>query len=264
MQTASFGGLLKDFRIKKNLNQFDVAYAMGWSEPSRLSRIEQGVTRKPTRETIDLLMSILKLSNNERGQLLLSGGYLPTEDEIKIIREEAKHLLEGWSYPAYLLDFSWRLLAWNKPTERVYGMDKDSVRLTLAYHPSALEFTFNPDFPQNKYLKDPKEIAYWHETQLQKLVRFRINNLRNTSEKWYQEFFSKMMKNKLFVSVWQQAQKHEQERGIANYEHKVLVDPEHVEQRFNFHIFRSQLLQDVRFEINYHIPGNIPTLQCFQ
>ena len=82
MITASFGGLLKDFRIRKDLSQRDVAYAMGWSEPSRLSRIEQGKTKKPTRENVHQLFEAMRLSKIERNKLLLAGGYLPTEEEL--------------------------------------------------------------------------------------------------------------------------------------------------------------------------------------
>src|SRR3989344_5536505 len=105
MITASFGGLLKDFRTRKNFSQKEIAYAMGWRETSRLSRIEQGITKKTNRETIDRILNILQLERNKKGQLLLAGGYLPTEEEIKQIRMEVQPLLDKWKYPAYLLDF---------------------------------------------------------------------------------------------------------------------------------------------------------------
>lgn len=45
--SATLGGLLKDYRLQKNLSQLEIAFAMGWKEPSRLSRIEQGKIGNP-------------------------------------------------------------------------------------------------------------------------------------------------------------------------------------------------------------------------
>ncbi|MBI4130190.1 hypothetical protein HY468_02650 [Candidatus Roizmanbacteria bacterium] len=126
-----------------------------------------------------------------------------------------------------------------------------------------LEFTFNPDFIQNKYLSEKDEIEKWHRVLLEKLVRFRLINRGRTSEKWYKEFMSTMMKNKLFATLWQKAQMASEEQGIANYEHKIIVDARDKTRRLNFHILRSPLLQDVRFEMNYHIPGNVSTYHAF-
>ena len=264
MTAASFGGLLKDFRIRKGLTQNDIAFAMGWSEPSRLSRIEQGKTKKPTRKTVDTLIHLMKLDRNEKGQLLLAGGYLPTEEEILAIRNETQKILDKWEYPAYMLDFSWRLIAINHHASEIYNILNDDLKWTLKSHPNALEFAFHKDFPQNKYLKDEDELFVWNKVLLGKLVRFRLNNRNHTSENWYQQFFQKMMKNKLFVTIWKQAQKESEEVGIANYEQKILVDYKNPQQRFNFHIFRSPLLQDVRFEINFHIAGDIKTHNLFK
>lgn len=263
MITASFGGLLKDFRSRKGMTQNDVAYAMGWSEPSRLSRIEQGKTVKPTRETVDRLMGVLRLDRNERGQLLLAGGYLPTMEEIAEIRREVKPLLDKWPYPAYLLDFAWRLIEWNKQAAEIYELLPDIEAGLHKNPPNSLEFLFMDGFIQNRYLKDEVELQHWHNLILEKLVRFRLANASNTSEKWYQDFMGKMMKVKLFTRMWQQAQQECQERGIANYEHKLLVDVKDTSKRLDLHIMRSALLQDVRFQMNYHIPGNEETMKRF-
>lgn len=62
MITATLGGLIKDYRIKKRLSQIDVSVRLGWKESSRISRIEQ-----------------------EKGYFLLVGGYLPTDNEVQNI-----------------------------------------------------------------------------------------------------------------------------------------------------------------------------------
>lgn len=261
--SATLGGLLKDYRLQKNLSQLEIAFAMGWKEPSRLSRIEQGKTKKPTREIINRLILIMKLNRSEKGQLLFAGGYLPTIEEIEEIKKEIRFLIDQWSYPAYLLDFSWRLLDWNKPTNRVYDIEESSENKIKKEMPWSAGLAFSPEFPQNKYLKDEKEIERWQKVLLGKLIRFKIINKNNASEKWYQDLLKGMMKNELFAKLWQKAQLSPEHEDIANYERKILVDPKNINNRFDFHILRSPLLQDIRFEINYHIPGDLETFRYF-
>ena len=86
----TLGGLIKTYRINKRLSQFDVALAIGWKDTSRLSKIEQGRV-KPTRPVVEKIMAALNLSSEERGEFLLTGGYLPSDEEItkviKIVKE---------------------------------------------------------------------------------------------------------------------------------------------------------------------------------
>ncbi|HCS78271.1 TPA: hypothetical protein DIV55_00840 [Patescibacteria group bacterium] len=261
--SATLGGLIKDYRLQKHISQMEIALFLGWSEASRLSRIEQGLVKKPTREIVDRLIQVLKLDRFEEGQLLLAGGYLPYREELNTISHEVQSLLDNWPYPAYLLDFSWRLISWNKPAARVYAIDVKAEEFIKENLPWAPGLVFDPDFFQNKYLKDEDEVNAWHKLLLGKLIRFRYLNRERTGERWYQELISRMMKNKLFANLWQKAHLTLVETGMINYERKKLVDWQNIDKRFDFHIFRSQLLQDARFEINYHIPGDQETLLFF-
>lgn len=261
--SATLGGLMKDYRLQKNISQMEIAFAMGWTEPSRLSRIEQGTTKKPSREIVDRLIQILKLDRFEKGQLLLAGGYLPTRQEIEEISLETQSLLDNWSYPAYLFDFSWRLINWNKHAARVYAIDSKMAKFIKQNLPWATGLLFDQNFFQNKYLKDKKEIETWHNLLLEKLVKFKYLNRTRAGEKWYQELIGKMMKNKLFAELWQKVHLLPEKTGIIDYERKTLIDPQNTNKRFSFHLFRSQLLQDMRFEIIYHIPADSETLNFF-
>jgi len=51
MLTATLGGLIKDYRIKKRLSQLEVSLRIGWKDTTRLSKIEQGRVGKPIRKT---------------------------------------------------------------------------------------------------------------------------------------------------------------------------------------------------------------------
>ena len=100
MITATLGGLIKDYRIKKRLSQFDVSLRIGWKDTSRLSKIEQGRVGKPTRETIEKIIKALGLSQYERGSMLLSCGIVPTREEIKNAIFRLRETIGTFKYPS--------------------------------------------------------------------------------------------------------------------------------------------------------------------
>lgn len=61
MVTATLGGLIKDYRIKKRLSQIDLSLRLGWKDASRISRIEQGRVGKPNRQTAERIIKIRNL-----------------------------------------------------------------------------------------------------------------------------------------------------------------------------------------------------------
>ena len=262
IMSATLGGLIKDYRLQKNISQLEVSFALGWIESSRLSRIEQGITQKPKREIIDAIIKALRLNRNERGKLLRIGGYLPTTEEIEATRSETKNLLEQWKYPVFIVDFGMRLLAWNQHASQLYGITGKIAEHTYKNTPFNFEFLFNPEFFQNSVLSGIEK-EKWQQVLLNKLIRFRLTNQNNSSEKWYQDLFKTMIRNELFYKLWQQAQLQNEEIGISNYEYKSLVDRENQAQRLDFHILRSSLASDNRYELNYHVPANIQTFKKY-
>ena len=114
---ATLGGLIKDFRIQKRISQLEVATKMGWSDTTRLSKIEQGRTGKPTNAVLEKILDALDLSETERNEALLAGGYLPTDKEIIEAVNNVKNKINSWPYPATMTDFTWRMVAFNLPAK---------------------------------------------------------------------------------------------------------------------------------------------------
>src|SRR6185369_6715626 len=135
MSNSTLGGLIKDYRLQKGISQLDIAFSLGWKETSRLSRIEQGKTEKPTREFLDKIIRPLGLEEEEKNTLLLIGGYIPTEEEIVKIKKETKEILDNWPYPATLSDFSWRSISQNKHNARVYSLTPKEEEMIDRFHP---------------------------------------------------------------------------------------------------------------------------------
>jgi len=265
MITASFGGLLKDFRIRKDLSQRDVAYAMGWSEPSRLSRIEQGKTKKPTRENVHQLFEAMRLSKIERNKLLLAGGYLPTEEEIVKIRHSAHTILTEWKYPVVLLDFSWRIIDINDPANELYQMEKYFGKTIHKQVPNVLETIFHPIFINNilqKMVILEEQQAFLRRV----LVHFRYAQQGRSRDQWYITLLNKMMKNVHFKQLWKEAQLESVDEindFATNYGKKMFPHPSK-NQLLCFNFFVVSALEDPRFDVEFHIPSDIETYQYFQ
>src|SRR3989344_5584656 len=155
--SASLGGLLKDYRLQKNLSQLEIAFSLGWKDTSRLSRIEQGRIDKPQRKLMDKICQIMKLTKKETNHILLTGSYLPNDDEIKETNSMLHDFIENWPYPAGIRDFAWRIIAVNSKMIRYYNIDKKSLQYLNATHPSILEVTLHTNFKLNKdYAKNNK------------------------------------------------------------------------------------------------------------
>lgn len=261
--SATLGGLLKDYRLQKNISQLEIAFAMGWKEPSRLSRIEQGRVESPSRELLDQLIETMKLDETEKDHLLLSGGYLPTENEIEKIREKFNPLIRDWRYPVYVTDFSWRVLHWNKALAIVYNFGEKDAMFMKKNHPRTLDLIFDPNFFQLKYLKG-KELENWNSFLLNKLVLFKTAQAKWTKENWYLNFVKKMMSNEIFRKLWVKAKIPNEGQGLSNYERKSLVNLENRNIRLEFHIFDVPLLNNPRYIACLHTPANKETFEYFE
>src|SRR3989344_8991963 len=111
--SATLGGYIKDLRLQKNISQLEIAFALGWKEPSRLSRIEQGRVGKPKRKLLDKIMDTMNLKVEERNHLLLVGNYIPTEEEVGFMAGLVKEELTKWKFPVVIFGFTWRLIKAN-------------------------------------------------------------------------------------------------------------------------------------------------------
>ena len=88
--SASLGGLLKDYRLQKNLSQLEIAFSLGWKDTSRLSRIEQGRIDKPQRKLIDKICQIMELKREEKNgdSFVTKGDNNNAPDQQKITPEQ--------------------------------------------------------------------------------------------------------------------------------------------------------------------------------
>ncbi len=251
MLAATLGGLIKDYRIKKRLSQLEVSMQIGWSDTTRLSKIEQGRVGKPSRETIEKIMAALKLDNQEKGEFLWTGGYPPNDEEIKKIIKEFNRRVLDWPYPAHLTDFSGRLLLMNDIEIKEIGASKAFVNEVNQNHPNTLEMAFNlrPLWESQVQKGDSRNELI--DYRAAKIAKFKTEQLGRENDSWYKQLINKLSKIEDFRRLWVQTRPQDYERHLKDYEVKEISS--HKKKRY-YHAFTTRLVMDSRFQIVFHVP----------
>lgn len=254
MLTATLGGLIKDHRLRKRLSQMEVSLRIGWKDTTRLSKIEQGRVGKPTRETIEKVIKALGLDEQEKGEFLLVGGYLPTEEEIKKVIKKVKDRIDTWPHPAYLLDFSWRVLHLNQWTIDVFKLPPFLRNISLKIAPNLLEFPFSTKEVLPVDIKKGDDEKSTQPFQIAQVAQFKVEQNGRDNEKWYKDLIKKLTQNDQFRQVWSTLEPQKYHKKLLDYEYKVVTWPDKTRKTFKFHIFTSRLISDQRFQVVLYLP----------
>lgn len=263
MNNSTLGGLIKDYRTQKGISQLDIAFALGWKEPSRLSRIEQGKTEKPTREVLDKIIAAIGLSEEEKNVLLFTGGYLPTEEEILKIKVKTHNKIHEWSYPSGVIDFSWRLIDGNKHMNELYDVPEGLSENLHKSNLRVLDILFKNEFPKNKNINqtyDENMLLFLKTT----IINFKYEHKNRTREKWYIDHVKSLMENELFRELWSEASlKNEEHVIVGKFTTKHFINPKNKTKLLNFYLFMVPVLQDPRFEVELTVPMDIDTYNYY-
>ena len=207
-------------------------------------------------------MTAMELKNEEKNDLLLAGGYLPTKGEIDIIRQETNDVITKWPYSAVVYDFSWRIIHHNKAVIQLYKIDAATEAFIKDAHPNLLEIVFNPNFTQNKDLRGA-DVNIWHEFLLAFLLRYRYAQRTRTKEKWYIDLIQKMMENELFRSTWLKTQ-NTKPLSVYNFGTvSPIINPKDKNSRLSIYFSMVPLLKDPRFELDFDTPADVATFKYF-
>lgn len=144
------GALLREWRKRRRLSQFDLALEAGISS-RHLSFVETGRAR-PSAEMVLHLADTLDVPLRERNQLLLAAGHAPAfaqraldAPELGPVRDAIEQLLQAHEpYPALVVDRHWGLVAANRPVNRLvegvapHLLEPPVNALRLSLHPEGL------------------------------------------------------------------------------------------------------------------------------
>jgi len=254
MITATLGGLIKDYRLKKRLSQMEVSLRIGWQDTTRLSKIEQGRVGKPNRETVDKIIEALKLTEQEKGEFLLVAGYLPTDEEIGKVRREVIGQINNWPYPAVFIDFSWRCLMVNQPTIETFGFPKNFINQVLKIKPNLLEMVIAPKqfMPVDIFKGDnEKNLKSFPVAQV---GQFKFEQLGRENDSWYKKLIGKLTKDERFRKLWQEVDQNTYHKKLLDYEYKIIKWPNREKPDKKYHVFSSRLISDQRFQVILYLP----------
>lgn len=249
MTTATLGGLIKDYRIKKRLSQMEISSRIGWKDSTRLSKIEQGRAGKPTRETVDKIIKALGLTDQEKGEFLLIGNYLPTDKEISDTIKSVGEKILTWPYPAYLMDFSWRVLLINQSTVDIFRFPQELTRLKHEMRPNLLEIVIR-DWHVKIFKGDSKKnLKPLTETLI---PQFKTEHMGQENEKWYKKLTKDLSSNDSFRRLWNRMNINNYHKKLYEYEYKLIKWPNG--KTIAYHVFDSRLVQDRRFIVVLYLP----------
>lgn len=256
MITATLGGLIKDYRIKKRLSQFDVSLRIGWKDTSRLSKIEQGRVGKPTKETIEKIIKALELNKQEKGQLLYAGSYVPTDEEIENIIKKVKNKIDKWHYPALLIDFCWRQLYTNDVNMRVFNLPKKWKTIVRKEKPNILEAPFLPKNILKVAIEKGEDEMNLKPFAVAHIATFKAIHQRFQHEPWYKKLIQYLMKYPEFRKLWPKVEPYDYEKSLE-YEYKELTGIYEGKKRtLKLHMFVVNVISDPRFDLIFYTPAD--------
>ncbi|MDO8498726.1 MAG: helix-turn-helix transcriptional regulator [bacterium] len=264
MLTATLGGLIKDYRIKKRLSQLKLALEIGWKDTTRLSKIEQGRV-KPTRETLDKIMKALDVNDQGRNLMLLASGILPSDVEIQETIKRLKEEMELFNLPVILIDYAWRTFYFSEKARKVYKTVDGINRYLLKEKPSWMEVNLTKRNVLGVkvlegYSRDRLLSAGEHEISL-----FKYEQGNNEEERWFKDLAQRMSKNEEFRQLWARVNPGAYQYLLYEYEyHSLTGDWGKGEQTLNFHLFCIHPTFDFRFYLQIFTPADESSYKLLQ
>ncbi len=249
---VSLGALLKYYRIKRRVSQLEIAYMLGWTDTSRLSRIEQERILRPSRELVNRIAHILGLDEIERNELLYAGKYKLTDDEVLRVRNELRPFLIGWNGPAFLMDFTWKLLDFNEVGAKFFGINPKEVKRIKGSKPNLLELFFSPHFIP-KVWKISWNDKKWLMVLESELSEFKQDHHDSLGEKWVEDLVKKLSKFEHFMEMWRRVHSGTTSIVLNRYS---LIEFSFNSQTAKFHKFIPQYARDRRVYLVLYLAAN--------
>lgn len=265
MLIATIGGLIKDYRIKKRLSQEEISLAIGWKEATRLSKIEQGRVKKPSREIIEKIITALRLNEHEKGHFLLTGGYLPTDDEVKSVIKNTSKKIDNWKYPAYLMDFSFRWLYTNTATLKIVNYPSSQKNWIQKEKPNFLEFPFFSKEQLPVDIMKGEDAENLKDFKIAQIATFKTENANYEQEDWYKKLILSLMKYEEFRKLWFEVDQGMYHKKLFDYEYKRITGIYgNKKNSLNFHLTTARLISDQRFQVVLYYPADNITFNFFK
>jgi transcriptional regulator with XRE-family HTH domain len=219
-----------------------------------LQRVESGKVKHPERDTLERIVGALNARYTERRDILESFGYIvdappPNADEIQWAIKLCRAELDAAVFPAYLLDCTHSVLAWNAGFLKLFSIERYLNSAPL----SMLRVLFDPAYGVTPNIANSDEF-----------FPASIRALRSEmqlfhGEAWYERLVTEMRTDcPVFERYWipSEAQGYSiAARPLTPLE--IRSDGEVLK----FRITSEPFIQDRRFRVIYCIPADAATMQ---
>ncbi len=248
--TGTPGGLrLKTLREASGKSQLTVELeanlGLGY-----LQRLERGKVRQPERDTLERILAALEVESFiERREILALFGYTfapmpPTETEVHWAIQVFQSQVTHDTLPAYLLDCSHRLLAWNALALKLFSSLTPAVLMPQLIFDSVGGIATSVLNPESFFAAQIRILDYEHQ--------------HFGNEAWYGSFVSDMCHYQVFNEYWH---KH----TLAHPAPVSMRPPTDLKLALNggvaqFHLIAEPLSPDDRFRVIYYLPADRATI----
>lgn len=227
-----------------------------------LQRVESGKVAQPIRLTLERILDALGARYNDRREILELFGYTvvtapPDTTDRRWARAVCDRELHDVAFPAYLLDCTTRLIAWNRSFPCLLGIDTRDPLLDTLRDRSLLAAWFDPRSPLAPLLVEPEAFL----PAMLRALRYELQQFR--TESWTEALVTQLRDDlPLFRHYWSVV---EQEPALISAARALVPVRLAVPSAgvLQFRLSSEPFVRDARFRVIYYVPADPATMhQC--
>lgn len=166
-----------------------------------LQRVESGKVAQPERATLERVLAALGARYSERREVLELFGYAvatppPTDEDVAWARAACHRELDEVAFPAYVLDCTHRLVAWNRHVPRLFGVAPGDPTLGGLAGASLLAAWFDPASPVAPLVVEPDVFL----PAMIRALRYEMEQFHG--EPWYAAVLARLDELPRFRHYW--------------------------------------------------------------
>lgn len=184
------GEELHRLRQRRGISQFDLAVCMEWKGTNPVIQIEKG-RRVPQPDTIERLANCLGLNYLEVHYLNGLAGYipptrLPPKEQVTGTLDYVAGVIADYPYPAYVIDYQFRLWLANPATAMWVEGDVDRLRDLMARPLNVFDIIFDSRLGFRAQIESPEQ------TDRDQVFRFKATNAFRQHESFFRSLPGRM------------------------------------------------------------------------
>jgi transcriptional regulator with XRE-family HTH domain len=224
-----------------------------------LQRVESGRVALPSRSTVERILTALDVRYGEARELLDAFGYampapLPSEADRAWAGATSQPDLDQVMFPAYALDCTARLVAWNGYLPRLIGLPPGAPLPSGLTRRSMLFWWFDAATPLGGMVREPDEL----HPAMARALRYELAHY--PGEAWPDELIAELSTMPRFRAVWSEIGREPPPAGPARARVPLrLRVPDAGDLKFR--LASETFAHDPRFRTIYYFPTDPATIR---